>query len=189
MKVELCNLGRIKVTLIGSDFKVLNLNFGALLKPSYTTRLILQALYKVAAEKLKVDIKSSRVLIEAYPFFDGGVLYFTPLQSKKTVLEAKASTLYAFDFFDGGGLLNAIEQLYSDQNARKIFSKLYDVDGVFRLVLAAKPFTVCEFCDCLFPFNEVKKYTCEHGRVLTGDNAICEIGEKLTKPLNPQPPL
>lgn len=181
MKVELSNLGRVKVTLNRNDLQRLGLKIDALHQPTISNKIILLALFKAASIRLNQSTDASKILIEAYPHINnGGVFYFTPLKAdKKKFLGIKACPLYAFDFYDGTNLLCAIEQLYINESNRKIFCRIYDINGTFRLVLAASPHEVCEFCDCYFPFSEVKKYTCEHGRVLTGDNAINEIGLKL----------
>ena len=189
MKVELCNFGRIKITLSESDLIGLKLTVNTLTQPTYMAKLTLLALYKVAADKLKLDTASTDILIEAYPHLSGGVFYFTPLKTaKKKFLAVKSSPLYAYDFFDGNDLFLAIETLYNNPGTRKTYSKIYDIDGVFRLVTEFEPYKICEFCDQIRPFCDIKKHTCEHGRALTGDNAIYEIGEKLTKPLGLLPP-
>lgn len=189
MKVELCNFGRIKITLSESDLIGLKLKINTLMQPTYMAKLTLFALYKVAVEKLKIDATSTDILIEAYPHLSGGVFYFTPLKTaKKKVLAVKSSSFYAYDFFDGNDLFLAIETLYNNPNSRKTYSKIYDIDGVFRLITETEPYKICEFCDQIRPFCDIKKYTCEHGHALTGDNAIYEIGSKITKPLSPLPP-
>lgn len=180
MKVEASNYGRVKVILSNSDLKGLRLSFTALSKPTYTTKLTLLALFKVAAEKLNINADSSKMLIEAYPHLNGSVLYFTPLASlkhKRLTLKENIP-LYAYDFYDGSNLLFAIEKLYKCDAYRNTYSKVYDINGIFRLVLAVKNYTVCEYCDSYYPFSLVKEYTCEHGRALTGDNAVYEIGLK-----------
>lgn len=180
MKVELCNLGRVKVTLGGNDLQKLGLEISDLQNPSFKNKIILLALFKAAMVKLELPEPHSKILIEAYPHLNGGgVFYFTPLKPERKVFEVKSCPHFAFDFNDGTNLLTTVERLFNNPNTRKIYSKIYDVNGIFRLVLAANPSIVYEFCDNHYRYNEVKKYTCEHGSALTGDNAIYEIGEKL----------
>lgn len=180
MKVELCNLGRVKVTLGGNDLQKLGLEMSALQNPSFKNKIILLALFKAATVKLKLPEPHSKILIEAYPHLNGGgVFYFTPLKPERKISEVKSCPVFAFDFSDGTNLLAAIERLFYNPNTRRVYSKIYDVNGTFRLILAANPSFVYEFCDHFYRYNEVKKYTCEHGHALTGDNAIYEIGEKL----------
>ncbi len=191
MTVEMSDYGRIKVILNHKDLKGLGINFKTLCNPSTETRLILKAIFKIATERLGQNLTFNHTLFEAYPHLNGGgVFYFTPLAlDKKNQIQIKSNRFfYACDFYDGGNLLTALEQLYLNPLTRNTPSKIYDLDGFFRLVIADAHSIVYEFSDGVLPFTKIKKYTCEHGRALTGDNAIYEIGQKLIAPSNPLPP-
>ena len=185
MTVESGGFGRIKVTLTYEDGHALGLGFNTIDCKRPQTRLILRALFRAAAEKLHQDLPENRLLIEAYPHINGGgVLYFTALAtpSRKRLRVKRKPSVCAYDFNDGTNLLLAIERLYKSEILKTSKSYIYDVDGVFRLVINNEHNLDCdikEFCDSIAPYERVKKYTCEHGRMLTGDNAIIEIGSKL----------
>ncbi len=185
MTVESDGFGRIKVTLTYDDSRQLGISFNTIDCKRPQTRLILRAIFKAAAEKLGQSLPTNRLLIEAYPHINGGgVLCFTALalSTKKRLKIKKKSTSFAYDFNDGTNLLCAIERLYKSEPLKNYKSRIYDVDGVFRLIINSEPKAdsdIKEFCDSVSPYERVKKYTCEHGRVLTGDNAIIEIGSKL----------
>ena len=185
MTVESGGFGRIKVTLTYEDSCQIGINFKDIDCKQAHTRLILRALFKAATQKLGQNLPANRLLIEAYPHINGGgILYFSAISTvpRKRLRVKKKPEYFAYDFNDGTNLLCAIERLYKNEPLKTSESRIYDVDGVFRLVINCEhnfDSDIKEFCDSATPYERVKKYTCEHGKVLTGDNAIIEIGSKL----------
>lgn len=176
--------GRIKVELNENDIEELQIDIDKIDCSEYATRLLLRAIFKAATEKIGLTLSSKRLLIEAYPnLHGGGILYFTPLKSEETkkLHAIKKEQFCILDFFDGTALLNAIETLKPCDCLLTEKSSIYDIDGVFRLILnygndsreyieRAK-----EFADEVYFDKATKKYTCEHGKMLTGEYAINEI--------------
>ena len=185
MTVESSGFGRIKVTLTYEDGCQLGINFKSIDCKQAKTRLILRALFKAATQKLQLSLPTDRLLIEAYPHINGGgILYFSALATvpRKRLRVKKRPCFFAYDFKDGTNLLFAIERLYKNEPLKASESRIYDVNGIFRLVINSVQgldSDIKEFCDNVTPYERVKKYTCEHGKVLTGDHAIIEIGSKL----------
>lgn len=87
----------------------------------------------------------------------------------------------AFDFENGVELLRAVKILY-DNCDKNIKSNLYEIDGMFRLILAANTLSaklLREFCCDIHREKGVEKTTYKYGRPLSGNYAIREIGENL----------
>ena len=176
--------GRIKVELTLDDIEDLHIDIDKIDCSEYSTRLLLRAIFKAATEKIGLDLSSKRLLIEAYPNLrGGGILYFTPLKSEEVKrLHAKKKEMFCIlDFDDGSGLLNAIDILKTSPALTKEKSSIYDIDGIFRLVInyssESKEYIdrAKEFSSEVHFDKSIKKYTCEHGKMLTGEYAINEI--------------
>ena len=176
--------GRIKVELNNNDIEELQIDIDKIDCSNYSTRLLLRAIFKAATERIGLDLSSKRLLIEAYPnLHGGGILYFTPLKSDevKRLHAVKKEQFCILDFSDGTALLNAIETLRPCTSLLNEKSSIYDIDGIFRLIInydndsreyieRAKEFSDEVYCD-----KAIKKYTCEHGKMLAGEYAINEI--------------
>lgn len=185
--------GKIKVLLTKDDISELGLSLDSLDCSNPDTRILLKTVYQLAAIKTDRVVSGNRLLIEAYPHINGGgILYFTPLLGKAPRkglrlkrIPPKVKTLnYVFE--DGDGLLKAICILYSNLSTRNLCSEAYDVDGVFLLSVYTSVFPsilhrIKEFSENFFIGDHLKKHTREHGKALTGRNAILEIGEKINR--------
>ena len=176
--------GRIKVELNAKDIEELQIDIDKIDCSQQATRLLLRAIFKAATEKIGLNVSSKRLLIEAYPsLHGGGILYYTPLKSEDTKkLQATKKELFCIlDFYDGTELLNAIETLKHCPELLKIRSSIYDIDGKFRLIInynnESREYIerVKEFSDEVYFDETIKKYTCEHGKMLAGECAISEI--------------
>ena len=192
MKVTSHQGGKIKVLLTKEDLSQLGLSFSAIDCSDPDTRLLLKAVYKLAALNTG-EICSRRLLIEAYPHpSGGGILYFTPLQergkTKRLRLKSykKEAPCFNYVFSEGDPLMKAIDTLYRNPESRDLPSEVYDVEGVFLLIVyPCSPLPVLqeikEFSGDFFQGDRTVKNTREHGKALTGKNAIREIGEKISR--------
>lgn len=180
--------GRIKVILSIEDVDKLGISVEDIDCSNPDTRLLLRALFKTAAERIGINCDSEKLLIEAYPHIGGGgVLYFTPLDNKeKEYLKIKSSVnTYTYEFSDGTNLLNTIKFFYNNDLTKNIISYLYEINKKFYLIIENAPkscneiFIAKELCDNFYKNKNIKKYACEHGKALSGNNAISEIGENL----------
>ncbi len=184
--------GKIKILLTAEDTSAMGISFKTINCKDPDTRLLLRAVYKMAKLRSGEDYNSRRLLIEAYPYINGGgILYFTPLEENRGRKRLKLKTLKPtsdrlnYVFPEGSCLLKAIELLYQNEHTRPLYSELYTVDDVFLLTIHSLPdlsvlHEIKEFSRDFFTGRQAEKYTGEHGKVLTGKNAIREIGEKIT---------
>ncbi len=185
--------GRIKVVLTKNDLCDMGLEFEKLDCSDPETRLLLRAVFKMAAIEIGKNFDTQRLLIEAYPHIHGGgILYFTPLKEqirrKRLRLKQTAQlpdTTISYVFYDGGNFLRAVELLYSNIHTRALSSQAFSIDNKFVLTIDSpggySPIhEVKEFSDLFLQGENIKKYTCEHGTVLAGDNAIFIIGSKIS---------
>ena len=193
MKAISDNDGKIKVMLTREDISELGISLESLDCSDPDTRLLLKTVYRLAAIKTDKVVSGNRLLIEAYPHINGGgILYFTPLKGKaprrglrlKRIPQKSRTLNYVFE--DGDGLLKAIDILHSDPSTRNLCSEVYAVDDVFLLSVCASSIPsalhrIKEFSEDFFIGEHLKKHTREHGKALTGKNAILEIGEKISR--------
>ncbi len=186
------NMGRIKVILSSSDVENLGISIKEIDCSDPDTRLLLRAVFKMASYRIGKNLDSGRLLIEAYPSLDGGgVLYFTPLEkstAKKRLrlkqVKAGTDNCYNYIFKEGEALLQAIKLLYANEDTLKLTSCLYSIEDKFVLTVEGNPqltplIRAKEFSDLFLMGRHINKYTREHGKALTGENAIMEIGSKL----------
>ena len=193
MKVIPDHGGKIKVMLTAEDMAELGLSLRTIDCRDPDTRLLLRAVYRLAAVRVDRASDTGRLLIEAYPHINGGgILYFTPLEENpkkkrlriKCTPENRGSLNYVFP--EGDGLLRAIDMLYRNPLSRNLLSEVYDVDGVFLLTVYYPPLLsvlheIKEFSGDFFTGDHLQKHTREHGKALTGKNGIMEIGEKIIR--------
>ena len=186
--------GRIKVVLTENDLSEMGLNLETINCSDPETRLLLRAVFKMASLKIGKEFDSEQLLIEAYPHvLGGGILYFTPLKRIarrkrlriKQVLKAP-DTAISYVFCDGGDFLQAVELLYSHSRTRELPSQAFSIDNKFILVVnspdnLSELQEAKEFSSLFLQGNHIKKYTCEHGTMLAGDNAIFKIGSKISQ--------
>ncbi len=185
--------GRIKIVLTTEDVKELGISLNKMDCSDPDTRLLLRAVFQLAAYRLGGDFRSKRLLIEAYPHINGGgILYFTPLteRSRSKRLKLKHSSAdggcFNYVFQHGDGLLKAIDILYESPDTRGLHSKVYNIENVFLLMVYGESclpplHEIKEFSHRFFTGEGLKKYTREHGKALTGERAIEEIGEKISR--------
>ncbi len=185
--------GRIKVVLTSADVKELGVSLQRIDCSDPDTRLLLRAVFKLAAYRLGKNLNHRRLLIEAYPNVSGGgILYFTPLEertpTKRLRLKQNDSENGCFNyvFKEGDGLLEAINILYKSENTRSLPSRVYNIEDSFLLTVYGTDdimtlHKVKEFSHHCFMGEAIKKYTREHGKALTGENAIEEIGSKISR--------
>lgn len=183
--------GRIKVVLTYEDVAELGISVSELNCSDPDTRLMLRALFKTATEKIGCDCGSDRLLIEAYPHIGGGgVLYFTPLlppKSRKFRLKSSKCGDYIYEFSDGAGLLDCISVLYGNESTRALESRVYYMENRFYLIVETDGtdsyalWQAKEFSDGFKTDTIFKRLSQEQATILTGSNAIIEIGEKLPK--------
>lgn len=187
------NSGKIKIVLTSEDMKELGVSLQTLDCSDPDTRLLLRAVFQLAAYRLGKNFRSKRLLIEAYPHINGGgVLYFTPLEEKNklTTLRIKHSSAddscFNYIFPDGDGLLRAIDTLYKSPDTKELISVVYNIDNIFLLSVYGDSslsalYEIKEFSQHFFRGEQLKKYTREHGKALTGQHAILEIGKKISQ--------
>ena len=114
----------------------------------------------------------------------------TPLlapKSRKFRLKSSKSGDYIYEFSDGAGLLDCISVLYGNESTRKLISRVYSLEDRFYLVVETDGtdgfalWQAKEFSDGFKTDTVFKRMSQEHATMLTGSNAIIEIGEKLPK--------
>ena len=193
MKVIPDDSGKIKVMLTREDMAELGFSLNTIDCSDPETRLLLRAVYRLAAIKVQRAANESRLLIEAYPHIDGGgILYFTPLKEKSTRKRLRLkkppqkSGSLNYVFGEGGELLRAIDMLYRNPLSQNLPSEVYYIDGFFLLTVYAPPILsvlheIKEFSGDFFTGDRMEKHTREHGKALTGKNAILEIGSKISQ--------
>lgn len=187
------NSGKIKIVLTPEDMKELGVSLKTLDCSNPDTRLLLRAVFQLAAYRLGKNFRSKRLIIEAYPHLNGGgILYFTPLREKNSdkTLKLKQgnypSDCFNYIFQDGEGLLGAIDTLYKNPKTKNLTSTVYSIDNIFLLTVYGDSslsalYEAKEFSHRFFKGEQLKKYTREHGKALTGQQAILEIGEKISQ--------
>ena len=186
--------GKIKILLSAEDVSMLGLSFETINCANPDTRLLLRAIYKLASLNSEGIPPSPNLLIEAYPHKEGGgVLYFTPLKERSREVKRlklkqtqPKSCCLNYLFAEGNHLLKAIDLLYQDPTTRELKSRVYTIDDCFLLTVFSPPaltvlYEIKEFSKSFFHGDAYKKYTREYGKVLTGINAIKEIGEKISR--------
>lgn len=185
--------GRIKVILSSADVEDLGVSINRIDCSDPDTRGLLRAVFQLAAYKLGKSMQCPRLLIEAYPnLTGGGVLYFTPLEERKRAkrlrlkLPQEDCGCFNYIFKEGGELLESIGLLYKNKETRFLKSQVYNIDNLFLLTIYGEPsimllHKIKEFSHQCFMGETHKKYTREHGNALTGENAIEEIGSKISQ--------
>lgn len=184
--------GRIKIVLTTDDTRELGISMAKIDCSDPDTRLLLRAVFQLAAYRLGKNFRSKRLLIEAYPHINGGgILYFTPLEERRKVGRLRfkhkpdESHRLNYIFKEGDGLLKAIDILYGNPESRHLRSQVWNIDDAFLLTVQGDfhidtLHEIKEFSHTFFKGTEHIKHTREHGRALTGENAIEEIGEKIS---------
>ena len=192
MTVAEDTLGRIKVIMNSDDLKELGLDYGELNCSNPETRLLLRAVFKLAACRIGKDYNTSQLLIEAYPHPHGGcVLYFTPLKNrpkKRLRIKEKATPIHkehCYFFADGDEFLRAVDILYANPFTRNLKSLAYSTETAFVLIIISAcelPVMqeIKEFSQLFLQGEHIKRYTCEHGKLLAGENAIANIGQRIS---------
>lgn len=187
------NSGKIKIVLTREDVKELGVSLQTIDCSDPDTRLLLRAVFQLAAYRLGKNFRSKRLLIEAYPYINGGgILYFTPLEERRPVkrlrLKGSAPSRNCFNYIfkEGDELLTAIDILYKNNDTRNLASCVYSLDDGFWLtVYSGKPYVplqeIKEFTLNCLTGEGPKKYAREHGTALTGEKAIQEIGSKISR--------
>ncbi|HHW45722.1 MAG TPA: adaptor protein MecA [Clostridiales bacterium] len=192
MTIHLEEPWRLRVTLSAKELLDYQLTFDDLDYNCPETRKILGLLIQAAAEQTNFNIDQGKLLIEVFPGQAGGcTIYFTKIGTpckKQRRLKIKKSTPsvvpYIFEFASSGDMLSAVEQLYMRNEFRDLKSKLYLLDGKYRLIIypdTDENFTVVlgEFAEAVYRKNIATAYTTEYGKLLAGDNAIKKIGKAL----------
>lgn len=185
--------GRIKVVLTSADVKELGVSLQRIDCSDPDTRLLLRAVFRLAAYRLGKNLNHRRLLIEAYPNVrGGGVLYFTPLEERKQTKRLRLKNpqgengCFNYVFKEGDGLLKAIDILYKNKETRTLPSLVYNIENLFLLTVYGTVdimalHEIKEFSHRCFMGEAFKKYTREHGEALTGEHAIEEIGSKISQ--------
>lgn len=192
MTIHLEEPWRLRVTLSAKELLDYQLTLDDLDYNCPETRRVLGLLIQTAAEQTNFNIDQGKLLIEVFPGQTGGcTIYFTKLgmpYKKPRRLKVKKSTPavvpYIFEFATSGDMLSAVEQLYMQNEFRNLESKLYLLNGKYRLVIypdTNENFTVVlgEFAEAVYRKGLTAAYTTEYGKLLAGDKAIEEIGRAL----------
>ncbi len=186
MKISAESGGKITVVLSFEDIKSIGIPLKEMNSADPDIRLIMNALYRAASEKIGLRASSQKLLIEAHPTLGGGgVLYFTPL-IPKIPLEIKArksapQTLI-YEFSDGSALLDCISFLYPEEEIKNIKSSLFFDQKAFFLVIekendSEKLRAAREFCDNFYVMP--KKNFQNPSFIIAKENAILEIGKRI----------
>ncbi len=185
MKVSGEQNGRIKVILSADDIKQLGLDMQRLDCDEEDTRYLLQAVFRLAAQKAGICTKAHRLFIEAYPFCGGGIFYFTALPiNLKARPHKKIFKYFIYDFCDAESLIAATELLSRCDAVLK--SDIYTLENKYRLVAycigsSRELYAAKELCD-EFTKNEVAaKYAEEYGTPVAKGNAVKKLWSYFAK--------
>jgi len=194
MKVKLEDKGRLKISLDVIELAEYNLTYNQIDYSLPKTRLMLNALLKQASELIEFKIESGKLLIEVFPEDTGGcTIYFTvfektPKQISRLTLKHRSTGIpYIFEFRSSSDMLSAIVQLYSRKEIQTIKSHLYFLKNQYRLMLypscGDKITTLLagEYADTVLHSSKETAYTCEYGRLISGDRAVEIIGSSMSK--------
>lgn len=177
--------GRIKVILSADDIKHLGLDMQRLNCDEADTRYLLQAVFRLAAQKAGICTRAHKLFIEAYPFCGGGIFYFTALSTDlKARPRKKAFQCFVYDFYDAEDLIAAAE-LLSRCNA--VFkSDIYSFKAKYRLVAycsgsSRELYAAKELCDEFTKSEAAAKYAEEYGKPIAKGNAVKKLWSHFTK--------
>lgn len=194
MTIQTEEPGRLKVSLTGADLSELHITYAQLDYDNAKTREVLRRLMGYASDETGVELTPGRLLIEVFPAPEEGcVIYFTqleetPARSRLRLKRQPRHTLPdVYEFNNSGDMLSAIEQLYKHNPERELKSSLYLLDGKYRLIVYTEQedtyFSALlkEFSDASYHSSTDEAYTREHGKRLSENNAVTEVGGALAK--------
>ena len=142
MKIELLNDKTVKVVLSNTDMINLNLNYDEMdYKNPDTKRVILQLVDKIKQE-VSIDLSTSKLFIEAFPYVDGGCILYVNLldlneKSNAVARQCKISfdTPIIFSFSDLDTLGNLSKRLVMRYSHIILKNSLYLYNGKYYLLL------------------------------------------------------
>ena len=193
VKIELCEEGRLKITLQKEDMSRMEMSYEELDYSNMQTRKMIWEILDEANRKTGFDTSGGKLLIEAVPLSDGGcILYFTVLsqsaqpESRRTRLK-RLSGPYLYRFQGTEAMLSAIENLWKAKGKAILASDLYRLDRDYYLVLYTDQKNCEEFSPVLSEYgraagsgNSTAAYVAEHGEVIASENAVQRIACCLT---------
>ncbi len=142
MKIELLDDKTVKVVLSNTDMISLNLTYDEMdYKNPDTKRVILQLVDQIKKE-VSLDLSTSKLFIEAFPYVDGGCILYVNLldlnlKSKSTAKQYKISfdTPIIFCFSDIDSLGNLSKRLLERYSHIILKNSLYLYNGKYYLLL------------------------------------------------------
>ena len=167
----------IKVVLTSSDMIDYDLTYTEMDYSNQQTKQILSHLIDKIKNEFSMDLKLSKLLIEAFPYQDGGcILYINSVQPTKS---STMHTPIIYEFDNITVLSSAVKQLYSQYTHIIIKSELYLYNEKYILIIYTyfkmdkQIYNLLnEYADFYGKGVIVSAVIKEHAKKLISDNAV-----------------
>lgn len=134
MKIELFDRRGIKIVLSAADLSNLNLTYETIDEQHPQTRRALILLMRAAKQQTGLDLISKSLLIEAYPYADGGcILYISEKESSGTAKHHPSEHVFKLpSLFHAVCVCRTLEQYFGHIILK---SALYHQNHIYYLIL------------------------------------------------------
>ncbi len=184
MKIQQLDHNRILISLCDEDMELFCLDFDALSLSDEHSGSILRDILSQAAAATNTDLSNKHVLIEAIKHDKGCLLLLTlTVKKHRRIYRVKQSTdVLTFVLKDAERLLGCIQALLP-LSSRITSSSVYLSDDHYYLTVYSQGAvkscftnTAMEYSTRRIEGNVIVSYLMEHGRTLSSDHALQEIG-------------
>lgn len=135
MTIDLISNNTLKISLSKKDMSEFNIDYDILDKKNPETQIFILNLIEIVKEKKDIDLCSEKLYIEAFPQVNGGCLLYLSVLNEIIKEPKKIYTGIVCETNSIMDLINICNKLYNQCNYLIKISKLYYLNGKYRLIL------------------------------------------------------
>lgn len=187
LKIEIVDEKTVKVSLTRADMDDLNVCYDGLDYKNPLTRKMIVEVLEIIKSRLNLDLTEEKLIIEAFPYIDGGCILYIKINSEKRIVAAKKqkpsfNTPIIFRFKDINELSMGVSFLSKLYFHIILESSLYLLDDSYYLLIYSyfkmddRISSALSECGEFYGKGAVKSaFLKEHGKELIKSDAVKKL--------------